>query len=337
MAARHRLTLVAPALLGPVPETLRDAVAELEPLSGLRAMLARAGRARMPGGDTETLLQAWTAGDWSPGGVARAATGASDTGGIWYRAAPVHLRADRDRLLLFAGAALYPDAGDAEALAETFNGLYHRDGLELVAAGGNWLLGARERPGPDLPPLAAVAGQYLDTRLPSDAATRPWRRLLNEVQMLFHDHPVNQRREAAGLPAVNGLWFWGGGETPASVPLPVDAVHGVHPLARGLACLAGAETLPPPGTLADLAADRSRLVVADAAEQALLGGDAGDWLGALGRFESALAAPLMTGGQRAWAVVELLPGNGLCYRLDWRSRWRLWRRQRPLRAWIATS
>jgi len=336
MVARHRLTLVAPALLGPVPDTLRDAVADLGPMPGLQALLTRAQRLALPGADTEALLQAWTGGGWSPGGVAHAASGGADDGGIWYRAAPVHLRADRDRLLLFAGPALYPEAGDAAALAEAFNGLFREDGLALVADGDNWLLGASERPGPDLPPLAAVAGQYLDTRLPSEAASAPWRRLLNEVQMLFHDHPVNRRREDAGLPAVNGLWFWGGGERPASITLPADAVHGSHPLIRGLARLGGVQQLPPPEDLAELAAERDRLVVTDGAEQALLGGDAGDWLAALGRFEAVLAGPLMAGGQGDWAAVDLLPGDGRHYRLDRRARWRLWRRRRPLREWVGT-
>lgn len=33
--------------------------------------------------------------------------------------------------------------------------------------------------------------------------------------MLFHHSEVNQRREAAGIPTLNGLWLWGGGR-----PLP---------------------------------------------------------------------------------------------------------------------
>src|SRR5690606_4906831 len=39
---------------------------------------------------------------------------------------------------------------------------------------------------------AAVAGQPLRDWWNQDAATRPWRRLLNEIQMAWHEHPVNE-------------------------------------------------------------------------------------------------------------------------------------------------
>lgn len=45
-----------------------------------------------------------------------------------------------------------------------------------------------------------------------DTAGRPWRRLVNELQMLWFDHPVNQAREARGLRPVNSLWMYGGAQ-----------------------------------------------------------------------------------------------------------------------------
>ncbi|PWG63937.1 phosphoglycerate mutase [Sediminicurvatus halobius] len=328
--ARPRLTLLAPGLLGPVPDTLRDAVGDLGPLPGLTRLLARARRTRQAGDDAESLLQAATGGEWAPGGVARAALPGAAEAPLWYRAAPVHLRADRDRLLLFAGAGLYPAPEAAEALAAAFNGLFAEDGLQLVTADDNWLLAAERAPGPDLPPLAEVAGRYLDAWLPTGESSRPWRRLLNEVQMLFHDHPVNRQREAAGLPAVNGLWFWGGGPVATQAPA-LAGYHGSHPVLRGLAALAEVPADPLPDGVAALPADGDRLVLVDDAESALLGGDAGDWLSAIGRFETAFAAPLMGEAAGRWGAVDVLPGDGWRYRLDAASRWRLWRRRRSLR------
>jgi len=43
-----------------------------------------------------------------------------------------------------------------------------------------------------------------------DVEGRPWRRLVNELQMLWFDHPVNQAREAKGLRPVNSVWLYGG-------------------------------------------------------------------------------------------------------------------------------
>ena len=41
------------------------------------------------------------------------------------------------------------------------------------------------------------------------------RSLMNEIQMLLHEHPVNQRRERARLLPVNGWWLWGFGDASA--------------------------------------------------------------------------------------------------------------------------
>ena len=38
------------------------------------------------------------------------------------------------------------------------------------------------------------------------------RRLMTELQMLLHEHPVNEARAARGVPTVNAVWLWGGGE-----------------------------------------------------------------------------------------------------------------------------
>jgi hypothetical protein len=43
-----------------------------------------------------------------------------------------------------------------------------------------------------------------------DVAGRPWRQLVNELQMLWFTHPVNQARQARGLAPVNSLWLFGG-------------------------------------------------------------------------------------------------------------------------------
>jgi hypothetical protein len=42
------------------------------------------------------------------------------------------------------------------------------------------------------------------------------RRLQNEVQMLLHEHPINQQREQKGLLAVNSFWLSGTGVSQAA-------------------------------------------------------------------------------------------------------------------------
>src|SRR5690606_30880361 len=59
-------------------------------------------------------------------------------------------------------------------------------------------------------PAAASVGS-LEDWWPQSEDVRPWRRLLNEIQMVWHEHPVNQARAARGALPVNGLWLYGGG------------------------------------------------------------------------------------------------------------------------------
>ena len=81
--------------------------------------------------------------------------------------------------------------------------------------------GARLTLPPGLTPatasVQAVAGQPLQAWWQTDISSRPWRRLLNEIQMVWHDHPVNQARQEQGQPTVNALWLYGGAQpwTPA--------------------------------------------------------------------------------------------------------------------------
>lgn len=58
----------------------------------------------------------------------------------------------------------------------------------------------------------AIAGMALADWWPQHESLREWRKLLNEIQMVWHDHPVNEARAAQGLPLVNSLWLYGGAQ-----------------------------------------------------------------------------------------------------------------------------
>jgi hypothetical protein len=66
----------------------------------------------------------------------------------------------------------------------------------------------------------ALLGRDLGDWWPTTAAWRPWRKRVNELQMIWHDHPVNASRQAQGLLPVNSVWLYGGarGFTPQADP-----------------------------------------------------------------------------------------------------------------------
>lgn len=68
-----------------------------------------------------------------------------------------------------------------------------------------------------------VVNRNVDLWLPRGNDARLLRRLQVEVQMTWHDHPINEAREAKRLPVVNSFWLSGCGVAQAA-PLPADLV-----------------------------------------------------------------------------------------------------------------
>ena len=95
------------------------------------------------------------------------------------------------------------------------------DSLNSHLAGSGYVLTATEQGGwlcecpagldcATLEPCRAV-GHNLRDVLPTGRDAGRVQALVNELQMLLHEHPVNARREARSEPAVNSIWLWGVG------------------------------------------------------------------------------------------------------------------------------
>jgi hypothetical protein len=55
-----------------------------------------------------------------------------------------------------------------------------------------------------------MAEMKLSDWWPQEDSLREWRRLLNEIQMVWHEHPVNLARAERGEVPINSLWLFGG-------------------------------------------------------------------------------------------------------------------------------
>ncbi len=132
--------------------------------------------------------------------------------GTWARAEPVHLLTALDHLQLAAPAPLPIAPDEAEALLSTLNRHLAGTGFRLrTAADDSWLC--------ECPPGLEFAatepgdaiGRNLRDVLPAGRDAVRAQALVTELQMLLHEHPVNERRAARGLPPVNSVWLWGVG------------------------------------------------------------------------------------------------------------------------------
>lgn len=170
----------------------------------------------------------------------RLADGGAPDGNYWLRADPVHLAPDRDQLVLMPSSVLDASIGETRALAQAFDAAFGAEGwrLEFPQAERGYLAAPGALDVLTHDPEAFVGGPVL-AAMPEGRDGNRLRRLINETQMLFHTHPVNGAREQAGRPAINSLWFWGGGMLPAPTGRRPARVLGPLPLLRGLAAWAG--------------------------------------------------------------------------------------------------
>ncbi len=309
------------------PGRLRDAALAGVRLPALETLCARGRRQTGAAGGLEAAL-AELLGVGAQGSAPLApyllkAEGMEPGDTWWLRVEAVHLQVRREGLVPMMGAAVAMTAAEAAALHA---GLTEHFGaaLPLVATpGGDWYWPRTTPLGLDLPPPGAATGRALAP--PSIRWMIGWQKLMNEIQMLLHDHPVNRAREAAGQPAINSLWLWGEGRW-APPPLTAAKIYADHPLARQLALGLGLACRPLPGRW-DGTPVRSAIVVLDGLLEAGQYGDAWAWRAALQELERDWLAPLLKAGRRC---VLHDPQSGTL--LHWRPMmaWKFWRRTAPL-------
>jgi hypothetical protein len=143
-----------------------------------------------------------------------------DSGRYAYEAIPCHWLVGRDDVQVISTTA--PTQSESEALIQAANDAM--DGAARIEAVSASVWSVRARFDLTCPPFAQALGKHVQTVLPPGDAARAFKRVLNNAQMAWHAHPVNQAREARGLPAINALWLFGGKAKKAVLPLPFDAV-----------------------------------------------------------------------------------------------------------------
>lgn len=251
------------------------------------------------------------------------------------RADPVNLQPDRDRVVMIGNQGLAVTRDEARQLVEAFNRLFGTDGLRLeVAAPQRWYLLAERAPAIRTWPLSLVLDQDIDPHLPAGEEALYWHKILNEVQMLFYSHPVNEARRRRGQPEINSVWLWGEGALPVLDAASWRQLWGNEPLALALARLAGVEAATLPASAeewleqADLPGDH--LVLIDALAEALRGQDLQRWRDMIEAVNEVWLEPLAAAlGDGRLGGIRLL-GDHAEFQIDRRTLRRWWRRRRPL-------
>jgi hypothetical protein len=312
------------------------AAAQGERLPAAELLLAR-GR---ESSDEPRSLERWLLGrfgveeDACPAGaLTLLAHGAEPGEASWARADPVHLQLMRERMVVVPAEAFGISPEEAGALCATLNA-HFAGRLEVRPLEPHrWVARLAQDMALGCDGPLQMAGQDAAPRRAGDVLT-------NELQMVLHEHPVNQAREARGEPPVNSVWLWGAGRPPARLDsddaAPCHSVAAAEPLALGLARLCGARGKAVPDSAVawmERAPEEGRhLAVLDALRVPLALGDADACRKRVHALDEAWLAPLLAAlrGGRIGMLTLHVPDAGTSVEAIRSDLRRFWRRARPI-------
>lgn len=274
--------------------------------------------------------------DWPLAPVTLEADGGVAGEAYWLRADPVHLQVMRDRIVLADSDAFELTQPEADALVATIIQHFGTDLGPAPLHPKRWYLRLEHAPRLTTCARSVAVGCDIDSLLPQGDDAMQFRAYLNELQMLLHDHPVNQTREARGELPVNALWLWGGGCLPAS-STPGIPLYAGNADARALAAFCNMRVHRPPGKPDPSLLGTDGVMLLEHLTRAGQYGDAYGWREALRELERDWFVPLlgMLGktGPHGLQLNDPISGKGL--RLHARDAWKLWRRPQDLASMLA--
>lgn len=336
LLATVRLTLLVPELIWPEPAdqfTLGKLAAP-----GFEWLMAHASSQQKPRQAFENVLAdcfgmpAAALGSLRLLGEEQEISGEGD----WLCADPVHLRFHQERVILADAGAFELEEAEALTLVAALNTEFADIGTFHAATTRRWYLRLNATVHHDSEPISAVAGRRVDSDLPKGDSTLT--RWLNEVQMFLHCHPINQRRQAEGKPAVNSMWLWGGGALSSATTTPAASFSGVwtdNPLAIGLAKHCKTPVHAPVEGLQQLLpqAGDHPLVVLDPLLSRVLYEDGDGWRKNFEQFEAHWFTPLKNQlGSKLKQIDLIAPtiyGN-LHYTITAGERWKFWKQSQSI-------
>lgn len=176
--------------------------------------------------------------DYPIAAMAAEADGLDVANAYWLRADAVHLVLQRDCFSLGEPVPLSVEPAYIEQMIASLNQHFSQDGLTFLIGNSGACYVRSAQPLQIKTTLPSVAaGKNVHPFMPQGSASAKWLSVLNEIQMLLHEHSANQAREAKGELAVNSLWLSGGGQIlqPAALKNDADLIVANSPFYQGLA------------------------------------------------------------------------------------------------------
>lgn len=336
-----RLDLIVPGLLGPFsadrPDTLHQQLKQ--PLyTALNRRISRADVSRLAAGDFVSTLHQLICPQCDLGLSEITASFGGDAmlDQVRYRIDPVHFRAESDHAILLGPELLELVDEESQRLVEAFNRHFEEDRVTLTLdAEGHWYLHYERPLQLSFTSLDEALGRDIKHFMPTGDDALWWRRIVNEAQMLFFQHDVNQQREADGRLSINGLWLWDRAFSPAEAVTQYQQLFSDHRLATSMAAQSSLPVTP----LQDWHLDNhpgNSLMLDDSLYASMCYGDIQAWLEALQDFSENRFAKLEQAlKQGSLQQLVLYPCDGRSFSITRRQGVKFWKPVRTLEAFFS--
>jgi hypothetical protein len=218
--------------------------------------------------------------------------------GSWFIVNPAHIDIARSHLMMPDLRHLALSEEGSRALFDAALPWFEEAGHQLrYGDAQTWFMRADDWAGMDTASPDAAVGMNLTDFMPTGAHALAFRKLQNEIQMLWYTHPANASRESRRLPSVNAFWLWSGASAHDNTGAP-----GV---ATSRADCASVATFETPGWLTALGhalpslnaltneLNRDTLLVCGNVAAPAIAADWAGWLHQMQRLETELFAPLL--------------------------------------------
>jgi len=349
VAQRRRLVLLVPALATPLNSVEPPPDEAAPALDALRTLLSRASVSELPTSGMEAqLFRLFAARIPQPDGElpVAAVTHALDRREIvpgWrMRCDPVHLVPGHNSLILAGSDELEITPEESDRLIAELNRFYNEKGWCFEAPDpARWYLSLPQAPRLRTHPLPEVMGHSIDRYLPRGEDAAEWHTLLAEVQMFLHGSTINLQRESCGKPAINSLWFWGGGTLPVIETPSPGRVWSNEVVGRALAGITDTPCSAAPESARhwlEESAGGEHLVILDEGRYIPRFEERYTWLELLQRLDEQWFSPLLAALKKGELErLEIYSGSNRLFQLTRRSLWRGWRRRLDIMTLLGTD
>lgn len=145
----------------------------------------------------------------------------------------VHMSPSRDGAALLAADTLHISAEQANILLNDARDFFTDDGFSFspTAKPYTWQIHWPDAVSFACASPALVAISSVNDWWPEADSARPWRRLVNSLQMAWYEHPINLERQNQGLPPINSMWLYGGArkaQLKSSLPADTQIFNDLH-------------------------------------------------------------------------------------------------------------